>query len=162
VSAVVPYEVSGAQQTVVEYQYNSVMSNSVTLAVAPSAPAIFTQNASGTGPGSIRNSDYSLNTAANPAAGGDYVIVFATGGGTLVGGATDGALAPATALQTLPVTATIGGMTATVLYAGAAPGEVNGVMQVNLTVPTGLTGVQPLMITVNSVASQNGVTVAVK
>jgi endo-1,4-beta-xylanase len=162
VSAVVPYEVSGKQQTVVQYEYNGVMSNTVTLAVAPSAPAIFTANASGSGPGAVLNHDYSLNTAANPAAGASFVIVYATGGGTILGGATDGALAPGTGSQTLPVTATIGGMTATVLYSGPAPGEVNGVMQVNLTVPTGMTGAQPLVLTVNNVASQSGVTVAVK
>jgi uncharacterized protein (TIGR03437 family) len=162
VSAVVPYEVSGKQQTVVQYEYNSVMSNPVTVPVAATAPAIFTQNASGTGPGSVQNSDYSLNTAANPAPGGSFIIVYATGGGTIMGGATDGALAPGTGNQTWPVTATIGGVTAPVIYAGPAPGEVNGVMQVDLTVPTGMTGAQPVIISVNNVASQSGVTVAVK
>jgi endo-1,4-beta-xylanase len=162
VSAVVPYEVSGKQQTVVQYSYNGVVSNSVTIPVAPSAPAIFTADASGSGPGLVLNSDYSLNTSTNPAAGGSYVTVLATGGGTVQGGATDGALAPGTGNQTLPVSATIGGVPATVLYSGPAPGEVNGVMQVNLTVPTGLSGPQPLVITVGNVASQTGVTVAVK
>jgi endo-1,4-beta-xylanase len=162
VSAVVPYEVSGKQQTVVQYSYNGVVSNNVTLQVAPSAPAIFTQNASGSGPGLVLNGGTSLNSVANPAAGGSVIAILATGGGTIMGGATDGALAPAAGNQTLPVSATIGGVTATVGYAGPAPGEVNGVMQVNLTVPTGMTGAQPLLITVGGVASQSGVTVAVK
>ena len=77
-------------------------------------------------------------------------------------GATDGAIAPAAGNQTLPVKATIGGVPAEVVYAGPAPGEVNGIMQVNLGVPTGLTGAQPLVITVGGIASQSGVTVAVK
>jgi endo-1,4-beta-xylanase len=162
VSAVVPYEVSGKQQTVVQYSYNAVVSNSVTIPVAPSAPAIFTENASGTGIGLVLNSDSSLNTATNPAVGGSVIAVLATGGGTIVGGAMDGALAPSAGNQSLPVLATIGGVTATVGYAGPAPGEVNGVMQVNITVPTGLTGAQPLVVTVGGVASQSGVTVAVK
>src|SRR5580698_1265207 len=51
VSAVVPYEVSGKQQTVVQYSYNGVVSNTVTVPVAASAPAIFSQNQTGTGPG---------------------------------------------------------------------------------------------------------------
>jgi uncharacterized protein (TIGR03437 family) len=88
--------------------------------------------------------------------------VLATGGGTVLGGATDGALAPAAGNQTLPVKATIGNVTATTVYAGPAPGEVNGVMQVNLTVPTGLTGAQPLILIVGGVPSQNGITVAIK
>ena len=79
-----------------------------------------------------------------------------------MGGATDGALAAAAGDQTLPVKATIGGVSAEVVYSGPAPGEVNGVMQVNIGVPTGLTGAQPLIITVGGVPSQAGVTVAVK
>jgi uncharacterized protein (TIGR03437 family) len=162
VSAIVPYEVSGKQQTVVQYSYNSVVSNNVTLQVAPSAPAIFTQNASGSGPGLVLNGGTSLNTAANPAAGGSVIALLATGGGTTTSLSTDGALAPGIGNQTLPVSATIGGVPATVDYAGPAPGEVNGVMQVNLTVPSGMTGAQPLVITVGGVASQGGVTVFVK
>ena len=78
------------------------------------------------------------------------------------GGAKDGEPAPGTANQSLPVSATIGGATATVGYAGSAPGLVNGVMLLNLSVPSGLTGAQALAITVGGVASQTGITVAVK
>jgi uncharacterized protein (TIGR03437 family) len=162
ISAVVPYEVSGKQQTVIQYSYNGVVSNNATLPVAPSAPAIFTLNESGSGPGLVLNGGTSLNSATNPAAGGSVVAVLATGGGTITGGATDGALAPGVGTQTLPVSATIGGVPAPVGYAGPALGEVNGVMQVNLTVPGGITGAQPLIITVGGIASQGGVTVAVK
>jgi uncharacterized protein (TIGR03437 family) len=161
-SAVVPVEVASRQQTVIEYQYNGVKSNAVTVPVAPSAPAIFSADATGSGPGAILNQDNSLNTTANPAAGGSVIMVFATGGGTIQGGATDGALAPGPGSQTLAVTATIGGIPATVVYAGPAPGEVNGVMQVNLQVPTGLTGAQPVVLTIGNAASQGGITVAVK
>jgi endo-1,4-beta-xylanase len=162
VTVVVPFEVAGRQQTVIQYQYNGVKSNAVTVPVTPSFPAIFAADATGSGLGAILNQDYSLNTTANPAAGGSVIAVFATGGGTIKGGATDGALAPGPGDQTLPVTATIGGVPAVVVYAGPAPGEVNGVMQVNLTVPTGLTGAQPVVITVGNVPSQMGITVAVK
>ncbi len=60
ISAVVPYEVSGKQQTVVQYSYNGVVSNNVTVPVAASAPAIFTENASGSGPGLVLNGGTSL------------------------------------------------------------------------------------------------------
>jgi len=162
VSAVVPFEVAGKQQTVIQYEYNGVTSNTVTIPVVQSLPAIFAADETGSGPGSILNQDYSLNTAANPAPGGSVIQVLATGGGTIKGGATDGALAPGVGSQTLPVTATIGGVPATVVYAGPAPGEVNGVLQVNLTIPSGLTGAQPVIITAGNVSSQNGITVAVK
>jgi endo-1,4-beta-xylanase len=168
VSAVVPFEVAGKQQTVIQYQYNdgngNVVSNTVTVPVVAALPGIFSLNTSGTGPGAILNTDYTVNSASNPVAAGGAIQVFGTGGGAIVGGATDGALAPgAGSLVTQPVTATIGGVAASVLYAGPAPGQVNGVIQVNLQIPVGLTaGPQPVVITLGTAASQKGITVAVK
>jgi uncharacterized protein (TIGR03437 family) len=163
VSAVVPYEVSTKSQTAVQYSYGGVTSNTATVPVTQAVPGIFSVNGSGTGPGSILNPDNTLNSAQNPVAAGSFVVVFATGAGTVVGGAVDGALAPAAAKQTLSVSATVGGVNAPIIYAGAAPGEVNGVLQVDLTIPTGVAlGNQPLVITVGGVASQTGITVGVK
>jgi endo-1,4-beta-xylanase len=166
VSAIVPFEVKS--QTVVEYQYNAgsgaVSSNTVTMPVAATVPAIFALNASGSGPGAILNQDSSLNSATNPAAAGSVIQIFGTGGGVVAGGATDGAPAPnaLSPLATQP-TATIGGVNAQVDYAGSAPGLVNGVIQVNLTVPTGLaSGPQPVVLNFGSAQSQAGITVAVK
>jgi len=51
---------------------------------------------------------------------------------------------------------------AEVLYAGAAPGLIAGVMQVNLVVPGGLSGAVSVVLTVGGVASQGGVTVMLK
>jgi endo-1,4-beta-xylanase len=163
VSAVVPYEVAGETGTVVEYQFNGVNSNTVTVPVSAAMPGIFAADASGKGPGAILNQDSSLNTAANPAAAGSVIVAFATGGGTVQGGATDGALAPAAGAQSLPVTATIGGLAASVQYAGPAPGEVNGVMQVNIAVPAAVAAgnAVAVVIAVGEVWS-NTVTIAVK
>ncbi len=148
VSAIVPYEVAGKTQTAVQYVYNVVLSNSVTMPVVVAAPGIFAAYATGTG------------QAVTLPSAGDVIQLLATGGGTVVGGATDGALAPAAGAQTQTVSATIGGMTAAVTYAGPAPGLVNGVMQVNLTVPAGLApGPQPVTITVGGVSSQSRITV---
>jgi uncharacterized protein (TIGR03437 family) len=168
VSAIVPFEVAGKAQTAIQYQYNAgggaASSNTVTMPVVAAVPAIFALNASGSGPGAILNQDYSVNNATNPAAAGSVIQIFGTGGGAVVGGATDGAPAPnvATWLATQP-TATIGGVSAPVRYAGSAPGLVNGVIQVNLTVPPGLTpGPQPVVITIGTAQSQAGITVAVQ
>jgi len=58
------------------------------------------------------------------------------------------------------VTAMIGGKPATVTFAGAAPGEITGVIQINIIVPTGLTpGNQTLVITINGVETQANVTI---
>jgi uncharacterized protein (TIGR03437 family) len=94
---------------------------------------------------------------------GSVIQIFATGGGTISGGAVDGAPAPGPGNQTLPVIAMIGGVGAGVVYAGPAPGLVNGVLQVNVAVPVGLAaGPQAVVINVGGVASQDGITVAVK
>ena len=163
VSAIVPFEVAGRSQTVVQYGYNGVQSNTVTIPLAPAAPGIFAADASGTGQGAILNQDSSPNSAANPAVAGGVIQIFATGGGTESGGAVDGAFAAGAGTQTLTVTATIGGLDANVGYAGPAPGLVNGVLQVNLTVPAGLaTGPQPVVISVGGVATPGGITVAVR
>jgi endo-1,4-beta-xylanase len=167
-SVIVPFEVAGQQQTTLEYQYTpaggTAVSNTATLPVAAAAPAIFSLNESGSGPGAILNLDYTVNSASNPVAVGGYIQVFGSGGGAIVGGATDGALAPGVAaLATQPVTATIGGAAANVVYAGPAPGLVNGVLQVNLQIPAGLaSGPQAVVITVGTAVSQSGLTVAVE
>jgi len=164
VSVIVPFEVTGKQQTVVQYEYNGVKSNSVTVPVAQSAPGIFAADATGRGPGLILNQDFSLNTAASPASPGSAVLVLATGGGAISGGALTGGVAPPVAgSQVLPLTATIGGLNAAVLYSGPAPNLVNGVLQVNLTIPAGLTpGAHPVVIRIGGLTSQPGITVAVE
>jgi len=129
VSAVAPYEIAGEKQTAVQYVYNGVASNTVNVPVAAALPGIFSADASGSGPGLILNPDYSVNSAQNPIAAGSFIVVFATGAGTISGGAVDGGVASGIGTQTLPVTATIGGVNAPVLYAGPAPGDVNGVLQ---------------------------------
>jgi uncharacterized protein (TIGR03437 family) len=61
------------------------------------------------------------------------------------------------------VSATIGGKTAIVQYAGAAPRTVAGVMQINVFVPSGLTaGDVSVTIQAGAATSQNDVTIAVQ
>jgi len=54
----------------------------------------------------------------------------------------------------------IGGVDAEVLYAGAAPGSVRGVLQVNVRLPESVQGVQSVQITIGTATSQPGVSVA--
>ncbi|HYP05139.1 MAG TPA: endo-1,4-beta-xylanase [Bryobacteraceae bacterium] len=163
VSAIVPYEVAGRAETVVQYEFNGVRSNTVTLPVARTAPGIFASDASGKGPGLVLKLDYSVVSPTNPARAGDAVLLLATGGGAISGGAVTGALAPSSGQQSEPVTATINGVPAEVLYAGPAPGLVNGVLQVNLTIPQAAgTGDLPLLLRVGGVESQTGITVSVR
>jgi uncharacterized protein (TIGR03437 family) len=63
----------------------------------------------------------------------------------------------------LPVTVSIGGISAKVLYAGGAPGATAGLMQVNVEIPSSAaTGsAVPVLLKVGDSASQSGVVIAV-
>jgi len=91
--------------------------------------------------------------------------MFATGEGQTSPPGVDGKLASGTLPQpVLPVVVTIGGQVAQVQYAGGAPGEVAGIMQLNVEIPTGIqTGdAVPVVLEVGGVPSQTGVTLAVR
>ena len=165
VSAIVPYEISGsAVQVSVGYQGKT---SSFTVPVASASPAIFTANSTGIGQAAAVNVvDGSLNTAASPVKIGQYIALFATGEGQTSPPGVDGKLAPLTLPLPAPilaVQATIGGIAANVAYAGAAPGAVAGLMQVNVQIPQGLqTGSQvPVYIQVGTAYSSPGVYIAV-
>jgi trimeric autotransporter adhesin len=63
-----------------------------------------------------------------------------------------------------PVTATVGGVPAEVTYAGTAPTIAAGVTQINVRVPDGLPAnpATPILLTVGSVTTPPGVTVAIQ
>ena len=89
--------------------------------------------------------------------------IYMTGEGITSPPSVTGQLAVSLNKPVLPVTATINGAPAQVQYAGSAPGEVYGVMQVNVLLPTTLpTGTLPIVITVGTTNTQTGVTLAVK
>ena len=70
-----------------------------------------------------------MNGSANPASVGSVVALYGTGGSTVT--------SDALPRLVLPVTATVGGLPATVYYAGVAPGLVQGAMQINVQIPNG-------------------------
>ena len=147
--------------------YQGVTSAPLTYNVVSTAPGIYTLNESGTGPGAILNQNYSRQRSQQ--SGHDRI-----GGrglhdrrGSSTPASTTGGVAPTngTGLNKpiLPVTATIGGVTAPVQYYGSAPGIVYGVMQVNITIPAGLSaGSQPIVISVGTAPTQSGVTISVQ
>ena len=164
-SAIVPYEVSGQAQTSIQVEYQGVRSTPFTVAVAPTAPGIFTLNESGSGQGAIMNQDGSINGPGNPAAGGDVVSIYGTGEGQTTPLGTDGIIVTAADLRqpVQTVTVSIGGQNATVLYAGSAGDEVAGLLQIDARVPLGITPstATPVTITIGG-SSQPGVTMAVQ
>ncbi len=169
VNAVVPYELKGYVNATVLVKFLGQTSNGVSVGVATTIPGLFTQNASGTGPGAIQNSDITTNSPGNPAARGDVVVVYLTGEGEtspsgVTGKVTTVASAPPlTPAPLLPVSVTIGGQPAQWNFAGEAPSLVSGVLQVNVVVPANIApGDQSIVVTVGGNQSQPGVTVSVK
>jgi uncharacterized protein (TIGR03437 family) len=164
VAAIVPYNTAGKPAVKVAVEYQGARSNEYDLPLAAVAPAVFTQQASGSGPGAVQNSDFSLNTIANPAQRGSFVIIYATGEGLLTPPAEDGKLTGADLPQAIaPVDVFIGGARAEVLYKGGAVGATAGLLQINAIVPM---AAQPGMVTldvrIGGVPAQSGVTMVIR
>jgi len=165
ITAIAPFALQGRTSTQAQVEFQGSKSLAVPVPVALASPAIFSANSSGKGQGSVLNQDFSLNSASTPAARGSVVMIYATGAGVLSGPAIDGhvaALPPALIGQSVSVR--IGGVTAPVAYAGAALGFVNGVVQINATVPDNVApgAAVPIEVTIGGVASPAGITIAVR
>ncbi len=165
VSAVVPFGVTSST-TQVQIEFQGQASEPFTVPIAPTYPGIFSADGSGSGQALILNQDGNLNAPDNPAAPGSAIVFYATGGGAMSPSVPDGSVTSGDnlAYPVQKVTATIGGVPATVLYAGGAPGMVAGVLQVNLTVPdgAGADGANEVVIQIGARASQSGLTVSLQ
>ena len=165
IAVVTPYFGTANATTHVQVEYQGVLSDPFMVSVAATAPGLFTANSSGTGQGAVLNQDYSLNGPAHPAERGQYVLLYGTGEGLTDPPGVDGRLA--TGVVPSPVAAVsvqIGGQQAAVSYAGAAPGFMPGMFQINAQVPASIqpgTSV-PVKITIGTASTQPGVTLAVK
>jgi uncharacterized protein (TIGR03437 family) len=170
VSAVVPYEVALIGNPWVWIEYAGETSNAYPLTLAATAPGLFAQNASGSGPGAILNQDNTLNGPGNGAAKGSIVQVYLTGEGQtnppgVTGAITAATLPPpqVTPAPVQPVGVFINGQQVPYTYAGEAPGMVAGVMQLNVQIPAGVaSGALPIAVSIGGNMSQNGITVAVQ
>jgi uncharacterized protein (TIGR03437 family) len=91
------------------------------------------------GPAVVHASDGSLVTPAKPAQAGEILSLYASGLGPTFPGIDPGQPFTADPRQVVssPLDVTVGGASATVLYAGGYPGAVNG-YQVNFRVPAGV------------------------
>jgi uncharacterized protein (TIGR03437 family) len=166
---VVPYEVTGKTSTVMQVTYaaaaGTFRTNAWALPVVAAAPGVFTVDATGAGQGAIVNQDGTVNSAANPAARGSVVSIYATGEGqTSPPGVTGSVTASGLKTPLQQVTVTIGGIGSSVQYAGSAPESVAGLLQVNAVVPQGASpgSAVPVLVNVGGTPSQAGVTIAVK
>ncbi len=169
VGVIVPYTISGVTAQVV-VTYGGLASQPFTVAVAAADPGVFSLASSGEGQGAILNFDsstgnFSINGPSNPAASGSTVVIYITGAGATTSNV-DNQLIPASPAVTpvLTPTVSIGGQGAVVQAAQAPPGSAPGLIQLNVTVPSGLKAnpAAPVVVTVGGVPSQSGLTMAVK
>ncbi|HTR37173.1 MAG TPA: hypothetical protein VMH80_14810 [Bryobacteraceae bacterium] len=143
INAVIPWDVPLNATLPLAVQFNGMSSMPVGVVTAPATPAVFTQNQSGSGLGSILISKADGTVAvAGPSASartGDVLEVYCAGLGAVNSPPAAGEAASLTSLShtVLPVTATVGGVAAEVPFSGLAPGFV-GLYQVNVTVPAGV------------------------
>jgi uncharacterized protein (TIGR03437 family) len=166
VNVVAPNSIAGNSTTQVQVEYLGALSAPITLPVAATVPGLFTQNASGDGPGAIVNvSSGTVNSASSPASPGDWVSIYVTGAGVTTPASVDGLVTfPPYPVANAHVSVTIGGIPCDVNYAGAAPGYVAGLLQINAQVPAGVTPGSnvPVAVTIGTAVSQSGVTLAVE
>jgi uncharacterized protein (TIGR03437 family) len=156
----VPWETATGNAQV-SVTVDGVVSNTITVPVTAAAPGIFY---SSSGAAIAENSNYSVNSSSNPAKEGSYLIAYLTGSGAVTPSVGDGVATPSTGLYQIPsgtaVSVTIGGQNAPVLFAGLTPGAVS-LLQLNITIPTGLSaGSYPMLVTIGGQVS-NSATVSV-
>ncbi|HKW97796.1 MAG TPA: IPT/TIG domain-containing protein [Bryobacteraceae bacterium] len=146
INVVAPYEIAGKASTTVSVTIAGTSSAPDVMPVAAAAPGIFI----------VLNQNYTVNSAARPAASNSVLILYATGEGQTNPNGVDGQIAtrvwPA---PVLPVAVTIGGQDARVRYAGAAPDFIAGALQINAQLPAGLANTTvPLVVHIGGYASQ--------
>ncbi|MGD1095083.1 MAG: putative Ig domain-containing protein [Bryobacteraceae bacterium] len=169
VGVIVPYTTVGPTAQII-VTYGGLVSQAFTMAVAASDPGVYSSAASGQGQGAILNynsitNNYTINSAALAAARGSTVVMYITGAGTTTSAVYNTLIPAAPAITpALTPTVTIGGQAAPVQGAQAPPGSIPGIIQLNVTVPTTATPgpALPVIVTVGGVASQTGLTMAVK
>ncbi len=164
INAVVPYEVTPGNATLAVRSGNQI-SLEFPVAVAASAPGLFTADGSGTGQAlAFDRISGTWITSTSPASQGNLITLYATGAGEVTPAEPDGFPDNAGFAQPLlPVTATIGGVAAGLGYVGGDTGLPPGMIRVDMAVPFGITsGAAPVVIKIGSASSQTGVTIAVQ
>ena len=166
VNAIVPYEVAGCTQAMLQVQFQGASSPGTPLPCAIAAPGLFTLSATGSGQAAAANQDGALNGPSSPAAAGSYMTMYFTGGGKTNPPGVTGSITGTSVLKWLTQTATVtvGGVAATIAFDGAAPTFIDGFLQLNIQLspntPSG--NAQPVVVTVGNVSSQAAVTLAVQ
>jgi uncharacterized protein (TIGR03437 family) len=148
INAQAPFEIQAGRATLA-VQASGETSIPWLFDVGATGPAVFT---TGVHAFAMNAADWSLNSAANPARPGQYLVLYCTGQGAVEGAVTGMPPASVLAMPLGGVQAWIGGRPATVTFAGLVPGFI-GLLQVNVLVPAVEAGEQAFEIGIEGVAS---------
>jgi uncharacterized protein (TIGR03437 family) len=153
INAQMPYEIAPGPTTL-SVMVNGSSSVAIPLTVAPTAPGLFMFQ---DGRAIVQNQDYSINSGTNPANAGSVIVAYFTGQGALDRSISSGDAAPLADLSrpTSATSATVGGLSAQVLFSGMTPTFV-GLAQANIVIPNVPSGDYPLVITVGEAVSNAG------
>jgi uncharacterized protein (TIGR03437 family) len=174
INAIVPYRVEGKASTTVHVTTPSYSADVATMAVGTANPGLMSIGGTGQGQAAALNQDGSLNGDANlptctapgcgPAAPGSLIVLFGDGAGAMLPPGVEGTVSSTLSVPVASVTATIGGLPAQVIYAGAAPTLLQGILQVNAIIPANVApGPRvPVSITIAGVTSQPYIHIAVR
>jgi uncharacterized protein (TIGR03437 family) len=167
-AVVAPFAIGGRERTKITVETGGRRSLPLTAAVSAANPAVFTADSSGAGLAAALNAEadgsVTRHGAANPAARGAIVILYATGLGTTRPALADGKVTsgPLPSLAA-GVSVRVGGLPGEVLYAGPAPGLIAGLMQINVRIPDGApAGEAAVLVIAGDSASQPGVKLSIR
>ena len=133
INAVVPVGVAGRERVTIAVRADAVETATAVVAITPAVPEIF--RIAGERAAAL-NEDGTVNSPDNPATLGSIVSVWGTGAPNWPGDTKDGAPNPLDRLIDLGIAVEHGlQLRSEVIFAGAAPGLVAGVFQINLRLP---------------------------
>jgi uncharacterized protein (TIGR03437 family) len=162
-SVVAPQSLAGKDTVQVVVEYQGVQTAGVGFSVVKANPGIFTLNSKGSGDGAIIRPDGTVINQSNPAVPGEILSLYGEGYGASTPSLADGVLVGTDLpVPVNPVTLLIDGNPVPTLYAGGAPSLINGMLQVNFTVPDIASGSHSIQIQVADRTSPAGVNLQTK
>lgn len=149
INAQAPFEIgeSGSKPCVITV--NSLSSAQEPVFLASAAPGIFT----------VLHTNYSVVDTSKPAAPGEIILIFCTGLGATTPPASTGLAASRQERVVAPVSVTIGGKSAAVLFAGLVQG-LAGLYQINAIVPM-VAGSSEVLVMAGTASSPSGVMIPI-
>jgi uncharacterized protein (TIGR03437 family) len=155
INVLLPGYVAGQQSASVQFSCAGLTTIPASVPIAAASPALFTVTASGTGQAAVVNQDGSIDS---PCPRGSVIAVYGTGFGQLQPPDANGLSS-----LMLPITATIGGTAAPVVFAGQAPGFTTGLQQINISIPAySPTGAAALVLSAGGTSTQAAVTLVIQ